>query len=60
MEIELQSGSTVASDLVTVDDTADYSVFVSYYDEDPDTSAVWTNAAVAAIRAGFVFDNEVG
>jgi hypothetical protein len=60
LEMELQSGSTVESTKRTVDDTVDYAVFVTYHDEDPDTSAAWTNAAIDAIRAGFIFDNEIG
>jgi hypothetical protein len=60
LEIELQSGSTVESTKVTVDDTVDYAVFVTYHGQDPNTSGAWTNAAIDAIRAGFIFDNEVG
>ena len=59
LTIEIESGVTIDSTELTVDDTVDFELFDIYYELDPNTSSNWLKADIDALMAGFLFDNKV-
>lgn len=59
LEFQLNSNGSWESTKVTVDDLIDYALFDSLFQQDPDTSAMWTAAAIDDLKVALKLDNEL-
>lgn len=56
IDVELKNNTTTVQTNHNVTDSVDYDVFTHYADDDPNTSAAWTNGGVDTMKVGVQFN----